>query len=139
LGSVIVADAETYLGTPYVWGGEAPGIGFDCSGSSSGSTPKPGSAFPGWPRTSTTPVPHLPAGATLYPGDLVFFGSGPSGVEHVGIYVGNGDMIDAPYTGAVVRFDRVATVPLGFVGATRPEIPDITVGGRCPRVLNRAH
>jgi hypothetical protein len=132
LGSVIVADAETYLGTKYVWGGEAPGIGFDCSGLVQWVYAEAGISLPRVAQDQYDHGPHLPAGATLYPGDLVFFGSGPSGVEHVGIYVGNGDMIDAPYTGAVVRFDRVATVPLGFVGATRPEIPDLTVGAGVP-------
>jgi cell wall-associated NlpC family hydrolase len=52
------------------------------------------------------------------PGDLVFFGSGPSGVDHVGLYVGAGEMIDAPHTGALVRFDSASWSDL--VGATRP-------------------
>ena len=59
-------------------------------------------------------------GAPLQPGDLLFFGSGPKGIEHVGIYIGNGQMIDAPHTGADVRID---SNPLGwanYVGATRP-------------------
>ncbi|HEY5473650.1 MAG TPA: NlpC/P60 family protein, partial [Candidatus Limnocylindrales bacterium] len=43
----------------------------------------------------------------LKPGDLVFFGS-PSFSHHVGIYVGGGQMIDAPYTGAVVRYDSIS-------------------------------
>jgi cell wall-associated NlpC family hydrolase len=132
LGSVIVADAETYLGTPYVWGGESPGHGFDCSGLVQWVYAEAGITLPRVAQDQYDAGPHVPAGATLYPGDLVFFGSGPSAVEHVGIYVGNGDMIDAPYTGAVVRFDRVASVPLGFVGATRPEIPDLTGGAGVP-------
>jgi hypothetical protein len=134
LGSVIVADAETYLGTPYVWGGENPGTGFDCSGLVQWVYAQAGISLPRVAQDQYDAGPHLPAGATLYPGDLLFFGSGPSGVEHVGIYVGNGEMIDAPYTGAVVRFDRVADVPLGFVGATRPEIPDLAVGAGVPMI-----
>jgi len=39
------------------------------------------------------------------PGDLVFFGLGPTGIEHVGIELGDGLMIDAPYTGAFVRIE----------------------------------
>jgi hypothetical protein len=132
LGSVIVAEAETYLGTPYVWGGENPGIGFDCSGLVQWVYAEAGISLPRVAQDQYDAGPHLPAGAPLYPGDLVFFGGGPTDVEHVGIYVGNGEMIDAPYTGAVVRFDRVASVPLGFVGATRPEIPDLTVGAGVP-------
>jgi cell wall-associated NlpC family hydrolase len=57
-------------------------------------------------------------GATVTPGDLIFFGSGPSGVDHVGLYVGAGEMIDAPFTGALVRFDVAAQSNL--VGATHP-------------------
>ena len=45
--------------------------------------------------------------SNLRPGDLVFFG-GPSFSHHVGIYVGGGQMIDAPYTGAVVRYDSIS-------------------------------
>ncbi len=136
LGSVIVADAETYLGTPYVWGGENPRSGFDCSGLVQWVYAEAGISLPRVAQDQYDAGPHLPAGATLYPGDLVFFGSGPSAVEHVGIYVGNGDMIDAPYTGAVVRFDRVTSVGLGFVGATRPEIPDLTGGAGVPVIGN---
>jgi len=132
LGSVIVADAEAYLGTPYVWGGEKPGVGFDCSGLVQWVYAEAGISLPRVAQDQYDAGPHLPAGATLYPGDLVFFGGGPTDVEHVGIYVGHGEMIDAPYTGAVVRFDRVSTVPLGFVGATRPEIPDMSVGSGVP-------
>ncbi|MGH9016591.1 MAG: NlpC/P60 family protein, partial [Acidimicrobiales bacterium] len=134
LGSVIVADAEAYLGTRYVWGGENPATGFDCSGLVQWVYAEAGISLPRVAQDQYDHGPHLPAGVTLYPGDLVFFGSGPAAVEHVGIYVGNGDMIDAPYTGAVVRVDRVASVPLGFVGATRPEIPDLTVGAGVPVV-----
>ena len=61
--------------------------------------------------------PPLPADATVEPGDLVFFGTG-RGVDHVGLYVGAGEMIDAPYTGALVRFDDAAQTDL--VGATSP-------------------
>ena len=50
----------------------------------------------------------------LQPGDLVFFGS-PA--YHVGIYAGNGTMIDAPYTGTVVRYDSM--VRSGFSGGRR--------------------
>ena len=132
LGSVVVADAEAYLGTPYVWGGEKPGVGFDCSGLVQWVYAEAGISLPRVAQDQFDAGPHVPAGATLYPGDLVFFGSGSQAVEHVGIYVGNGEMIDAPYTGVDVRFDRVADVSLGYVGATRPEIPNITTGAGVP-------
>jgi cell wall-associated NlpC family hydrolase len=134
LGSVVVADAEAYLGTPYVWGGEQPGVGFDCSGLVQWVYAEAGISLPRVAQDQYDVGPHLPAGATLYPGDLVFFGSGPQAVEHVGIYVGNGEMIDAPYTGVDVRFDRVSDVSLGFVGATRPEVPNLLTGAGVPVV-----
>jgi cell wall-associated NlpC family hydrolase len=52
------------------------------------------------------------------PGDLVFFGASRQSVEHVGIYVGAGEMIDAPYTGVDVR-EEPANLP-DVVGVTRP-------------------
>ena len=79
-------------------------------------TGRPGSACPGWPRTSSTPGrrcrPARPA-----PGDLVFFGDSASDGRARRALRGDGEMIDAPYTGTVVRED-----PLGsdLVGVTRP-------------------
>jgi len=125
LASVIIADAQAYLGTPYVWGGENPKIGFDCSGLVQWVFAEAGLHLPRVAQDQYDYGPILPRGAPLDPGDLVFFGGGPGDVEHVGIYVGDGKMIDAPYTGAVVRYDVVADVPLGFVGATRPETPNV--------------
>ena len=43
----------------------------------------------------------------MVPGDLIFFGGGPNDVSHVGIFVGNGVMVDAPHTGANVRLDQI--------------------------------
>ncbi len=119
-----LAFAAQQLGVPYVWGGETPGIGFDCSGlvqaayrAAGVSLPRVAQAqFDAGPAVTGTPVP----------GDLLFFGGSAASVSHVGIYVGGGEMIDAPYTGTVVRFDAVPTTPGTpwgteiYVGATRP-------------------
>jgi cell wall-associated NlpC family hydrolase len=129
LGSVIVHDAEAFLGTPYVWGGQNPKVGFDCSGLVQWVMAEAGIDMPRVAQSQYDAGPHLPAGAELYAGDLVFFGSGQRGVEHVGIYVGDGKMIDAPHTGAVVRIEPVAGFNPAFVGATRPEIPDVSSSG----------
>ncbi|HET6812356.1 MAG TPA: NlpC/P60 family protein [Acidimicrobiales bacterium] len=129
LGSVIVRDAEAFLGTPYVWGGENPRVGFDCSGLVQWVMAEAGIDMPRVAQAQYDAGPRLPGGAELYAGDLVFFGSGPRGVEHVGIYVGGGKMIDAPHTGAVVRIEPVAGFSPAFVGATRPEIPDVSSSG----------
>ena len=70
--------------------------------------------------------PQLPPGVPPAPGDLVFFGGGTADVEHVGLVVAPGVMVDAPFTGADVREDPFpSTVGTSFgsqifVGATRP-------------------
>lgn len=108
-GSEVVAVARRYLGTPYVWGGASPKTGFDCSGLVQYVYHQLGVALP---RTSQqqahvgSPVASL---AQASPGDLLIFNSPADGADgHVGIYVGGGQMIDAPYTGAVVRQEPVS-------------------------------
>ncbi len=104
-----IAAAVSQLRIPYAWGAESPGKGFDCSGLVQWAYGQAGVKLP---RTSeeqyaaTTPV----SPANALPGDLMFseFGTqGQSGPGHVGIYLGNGQFIDAPYTGVDVRIDNV--------------------------------
>ncbi|WP_200304448.1 C40 family peptidase [Streptomyces adelaidensis] len=108
-----VAAARTALGKPYVWGSTGPD-GFDCSGLMVWSY---GQAGVGLPRTSQaqryagTQVPLSEA----QPGDLVTYRPDAS---HVGMYVGNGQVIHAPYPGAPVRYDPVDMMPIASV--TRP-------------------
>jgi cell wall-associated NlpC family hydrolase len=118
-GTVVVAlsFAAHQLNTPYVWGGTGSG-GFDCSGLAQAAYRDAGIALPRVAQDQFDIGPRVPAGSTVQPGDLIFFGSGPVGVDHVGLYVGAGEMIDAPHTGALVRFDS-ARWP-GLAGATRP-------------------
>jgi cell wall-associated NlpC family hydrolase len=128
---VAVEWALTQIGTPYVWGGETPGVGFDCSGLVQAAYAVAGVALPRVAQDQYDATPKLsPGGDPLAPGDLVFFGSGPSGVDHVGLFVGtvHGQpvMVDAPYTGADVRAETfpdsigASFGSLLFVGATRP-------------------
>jgi len=106
-----VAYAESQIGTPYVWGGTSPQAGFDCSGLVVWSYGLAGVVVPRVANDQWHGEPHV-AMSQLVPGDLVFFGSGGY-AGHVGIYVGNNAMVDAPYTGADVRID---TIPM-TVGA----------------------
>jgi cell wall-associated NlpC family hydrolase len=121
----VVATALQYLGVPYQWGGASPKTGFDCSGLVQYVFAQLG-----------VPLVHFAAAQyrapngvwippnRLQPGDLVFFvGSDGTRKEpgHVGIYVDNGYIIDAPQTGTVVRIDSIDEPKLAdqYVGARR--------------------
>jgi len=112
-----LAFAAAQMGVPYLWGGTGDG-GYDCSGLVQAAYKSAGIALPRVAQTQFLAGLLVPAGKPVEPGDLVFFGASTKSVEHVGIYVGNGEMIDAPYTGTVVRLDD-ADMP-DLVGSTRP-------------------
>ena len=127
----IAADwALAQVGTPYIWGGETPGVGFDCSGLVQAAYRLAGITLPRTAQDQFDAGPQLPPGTPLEPGDLVFFGDSSSTVDHVGIYIGTQDgqasMVDAPHTGADVREDAFPTTvgadfgDMGYQGATRP-------------------
>jgi cell wall-associated NlpC family hydrolase len=118
-GTVVAAlsFAAQQLNTPYLWGGTGNG-GFDCSGLVQAAFQHGGVDLPRVAQDQFDAGPPVPGGTPVAPGDLVFFGDGPSSVDHVGLYVGGGEMIDAPDTGELVRFDNADWS--GFVGATRP-------------------
>ncbi len=107
----VVAIAQRYLGIPYLWGGASPKTGFDCSGLvmyvyaqvgiglSHGATDQ---------QRASKPVPLN----ALLPGDLVFYGNAGYSY-HVAIYVGGGQVIEAPRTGALVSYDGVDDAWIG--------------------------
>ncbi len=112
--SSAVAIAQRYLGVPYVWGGASPS-GFDCSGLVMYVYAQLGISLPHSAAMQYGYGTHL-SRDQLAPGDLVFFGYSAASIHHVGIYAGGGSMIDAPYTGAVVRYDSLSS---DYYGATR--------------------
>ena len=126
LAAAALAFAEGQLGKPYVWGATGPGA-FDCSGLTGAAYAAAGLALP---RTSRQqwfagPQVQLP---DLQPGDLLFWAtdtSDPRTIHHVALYAGNGLMIAAPHTGAVVSVQAVYLD--GFIGAVRP---GVTTAGR---------
>ncbi|MBX4270177.1 C40 family peptidase [Clostridium estertheticum] len=97
--SALISYASQFLGINYVWGGTSPSPGFDCSGFTQYVFAHFGVDIPRVSEDQQN-VGTLISRDNLQPGDLVFFGS-PA--HHVGIYVGNGNMINAPHTGAVIR------------------------------------
>ncbi|EDY61347.1 MULTISPECIES: C40 family peptidase [Streptomyces] len=107
-----VSYAYAKLGSPYVWGATGPDA-FDCSGLIQAAYRSAGISLP------RTTYAQIDAGrrvsrSELLPGDLVFF---YSGISHVGLYIGNGQMIHAPNPSAPVRVAPIDQMP--FAGATR--------------------
>jgi hypothetical protein len=114
-----------YVGLPYQWGGARPKTGFDCSGLVKYVFAQFGVALPHYAAAQwhSLDAVWVPA-ERLQPGDLVFF-TGSDGTRkapgHVGIYVGDGYLIDAPHTGSLVRIDSLDErwFANNYVGAKR--------------------
>jgi cell wall-associated NlpC family hydrolase len=110
-----VAFAYAQLGKPYQWGATGPSS-YDCSGLVQAAWSSAGVSIPRTTYAQWAALPHISTSA-LEPGDLLYF----DGVGHVAIYVGGGDIIDAPQTGQDVQ-----KIPLAgwyqstLVGAARP-------------------
>jgi len=103
----VIAFAQTFTGTPYVWGGSSP-AGFDCSGLTSYVFKNFGYYMP---RTAAQQQAYFPRVSNPQPGDLVFWGY-PA--YHIGIYVGNGMMIDSSQPGVPVAMRKVYGSPSGY-------------------------
>lgn len=101
-----VAAARAALGRPYVWGSTGP-TGFDCSGLMVWSYRQAGVSLPRTSQGQRYAGRQVPL-SQAQPGDLVTYRSDAS---HVGMYVGNGQVIHAPYPGAPVRYDPVGMMP----------------------------
>jgi hypothetical protein len=96
--------AATYMGIPYVWAGDRPSTGMDCSGFTRFVYMQHGVDLPhfsGYQAEMGVPVDY----ANIQPGDLVAFGFP---VHHVGIYIGDDLFIHAPKTGDVIKISRLS-------------------------------
>jgi len=134
----VVSIAMKYLGVPYLWGGASPKTGFDCSGLVQYVFAQLGVYLPHYAASQYySPDAIYVSPKRLQPGDLVFF-TGADGTHkapgHVGIYVDDGYIIDAPNTGSFVRIDSLSERWFAdeFVGARR-------IVGASDRVLQAAH
>jgi hypothetical protein len=117
---IAVGFAYNQLGKPYVWGAEGDDF-YDCSGLMQRAYREAGIPMPRTSREQWYAGARVWNIADLQPGDLVFRArnlSDPSSIYHVGMYIGAGNIIAAPYTGAVVRIQPMV---LGdYIGAVRP-------------------
>ncbi|MFC4030299.1 NlpC/P60 family protein [Streptomyces polygonati] len=111
--ALAVAAARSVVGAPYVWGGTGPHA-FDCSGLMVYAYRQAGVALPRTSQEQLNSGTHVPLDRAR-PGDLVLYRGDAS---HVGMYVGGGQVVHAPYPGARVRYDPVGMMPITAV--TRP-------------------
>ena len=114
-----VSYAESQIGKPYQWGAAGPDS-YDCSGLVMWAYAHVGVTLDHWTGYQWQEGARV-ATSALRPGDLVFFAtdtSDPNTIHHVGIYIGNGQMVEAPYTGANVRISSAWRPDL--IGAVRP-------------------
>ncbi|HUZ20467.1 MAG TPA: NlpC/P60 family protein [Acidimicrobiales bacterium] len=113
--STAVQAALAQIGTPYVWAGSTPHVGFDCSGLTMYAWGQAGVNLSHSAQSQYDEIPHVSLNE-LQPGDLVFYGS--SGyIYHVVMYIGGGQVVQAEDTGTLVQ-----VTPLwgGAYGAGRP-------------------
>ncbi|MGY1651309.1 C40 family peptidase [Geodermatophilus sp. SYSU D01119] len=113
VAGTVVATAMAQRGKPYVWAAGGPGS-FDCSGLTQYAFRAAGISLPHSSRMQSQ-MGTAVSRANLQPGDLVFF---YSPVSHVGIYIGNGQMVHAPTSGDVVKVASVDSMG-GYAGARR--------------------
>lgn len=112
---VAVEAALSQVGKPYQWGAAGPDS-YDCSGLTMWAWAQAGVSLPHNSGMQYSATPRV-AQSDWAPGDLLFFGSP---IHHVGMYIGNGQMVEAPYTGSYVRVN--SAYRSDYVGAGRPGV-----------------
>ncbi|MGW4826271.1 C40 family peptidase [Amycolatopsis japonica] len=119
-----LAYARAQIGLPYVWGGNGPeggDSGFDCSGLTTAAYKSAGITLPRTAHTQYRATARITE-AQLQAGDLVFYGNPNTKIHHVGLYIGDGHMVDAPTFGE----------PVGIHPIRRVTGDDFAGGGRVP-------
>jgi cell wall-associated NlpC family hydrolase len=123
-GLKAVKEAESQIGVPYVWGGETPHVGFDCSGLVQWAWAQAGISIPRTTEAQWPDMVHVLL-TQLQPGDLLYYYNldGDHEIDHVVMYVGSGPWgvdttIAAPYTGTDVELAPLFTA--GLYGAAHP-------------------
>lgn len=115
-GAQAAVDAAlSQVGKPYQWGAAGPDS-YDCSGLTSWAWAHAGVSLPHNSGMQYNATPRVPRD-DWQPGDLLFFGDP---IHHVGMYIGNGQMVEAPYTGSQVRVN--SAYRSDYVGAGRPGV-----------------
>lgn len=117
LAAPIIKLAAQYLGDPYHWGGASPQAGFDCSGFVQWLYGQKGISLP---RTTFEQwKAGTPVTGPLKPGDIVFFYKTAAGPDHEGLYIGNGQFIQSPHTGDVIKVSKLSDYKSVYMGARR--------------------
>ncbi|MFD3581942.1 NlpC/P60 family protein [Streptomyces sp. NPDC058683] len=109
------AAAQSKIGTPYVYGATGPSS-FDCSGLTSWAYAQAGVSIPRTSESQTGAGTRIYSTSGLQVGDLVFFFND---LHHVGLYAGNGQILHAPRTGTVVRYESMSTIGGPFMFGVR--------------------
>ena len=110
-----IAYARAQIGKPYRYAGTGPDS-FDCSGLTMMAWAQGGVSMSHGSQSQWASFPKVPI-PDLQPGDLVFFGSSGSTNHHGGLYIGGGTMIEAPHTGAFVRYSSIYRPDLVSTGS----------------------
>ncbi len=110
-GHPAVQAAKAYLGVPYLWGGTDPSTGFDCSGFVQRAFADVGVSLPRVSADQARAGEAVGSLAEARAGDLVYWSGGGSRPNHIGIYLGGGQMLHAPRRGDVVKVDDVRSTP----------------------------
>ena len=115
----VVDTAMQYLGVPYVWGGTSPDVGFDCSGLVYYSYGQHGYSLNRVAQNMYYNGVDVDLN-DLQPGDILLFGSSVYNIWHAALYIGGGNFIHAPYSGAVVSIQSLSsTAGMRLVAARR--------------------